>query len=424
MTASAKRLFERPLAKLAAFALATVLLVALASRMIPSEKVCPDFLQFWTAATLLSSRHNPYDAASQAAIQRELVGWDRSVDGLGLYDFLPYYYPPWIGLACVPLLPLGYSLAKITWLVINAELLILAAFILKGRLPSLPRMVPILVVLVFHQSFVAVAMGQLSPLMLFLIALFWKLCDDHRDVAAGCVLALTTIKPQLTGLMILAVLLWSARQGRWGTLRGFAATLIALCLASTIISPNWPIAMAKATRVTPIPTTYYTGLGTTWVTMIKVLGARGLLAYGSYLIVAIPVLLALLRLSITRTSSLEDVLGLSLIVGFFVAPYSRPYDFPVLLIPALVLLTSRLREWAGAMLLVILIVLPYLHALWMSRMEYGQDTTKLHPEFTYFWVPVLIATAWWYSERRTPSMSIIGSAPPPPNWGGSRMTPL
>src|SRR5262245_19779939 len=92
--------------------LATTSAAALAcSRLVPSEKLCADFVQFWTAGQLLATGRSPYDAEEQARVQREL-GWERDKQGLGLYDYLPYYYPPWLGLACTVLLPLGYQTAK------------------------------------------------------------------------------------------------------------------------------------------------------------------------------------------------------------------------------------------------------------------------------------------------------------------------
>jgi hypothetical protein len=260
-------LWRRWIAKLTALILTTILLVSFASALIPSHKVCPDFIQFWTAATLLSSGQDPYDAALQAGVQRGL-GWKRANEGLGLYDFLPYYYPPWLGLACVPLLPLGYPLAKITWLVLNEELLLLAAFLLKDIVKGIPLTVPLVVVLIFFYSLLATILGQVSPLILFLIAVAWRLLDGCRDVAAGCVLSLATIKPQLTGILLLGLLCWSARQRRWGVIWGFAGTLASLCLLCALVTPSWPIAIVRAIQVTPLPTVYFHSIGSTWFSVL------------------------------------------------------------------------------------------------------------------------------------------------------------
>lgn len=391
-------LYRRPTVKLAAFVLTTIALVSVASALVPAEKVCPDFIQFWTAANLLSSGQDPYDAALQARVQRGL-GWDRATDGLGLYDFLPYYYPPWLGLAFVPLLPLGYPLAKITWLVLNAELLLIAAFLLRDTVEGIPRLVPLVAILAFSFSFHAMTLGQVSPLVLFLIAVAWKLLDGRRDGAGGCVLALATIKPQLTGILVVGILLWSARRRRWGVVRGFAAALAALGLACAFLTPAWPIAMARATWVTPPPTFYFPWSGATWLIVLKALGVRGWLLAGGYLLVAIPLVVAIIRIAIDPGRRLDDLICVSLIAAFFLAPYGRPYDFPVLLIPALILVGTRLPQLPGTALLMALIVLPYAHSLAMASQKAPREVARRNdPEPTTFWIPLLIATAWCCSR--------------------------
>src|SRR4051812_1042860 len=123
------RSWLRPMGWSLGFVLATIFLAYFGKEAFPSEKLCPDFIQFWTAATLIKAGQSPYDADLQASIQRGL-GWDKATVGEGLYAFLPYYYPPWLGLACVPLLPLGYPTARLVWFVFLGDLLLAAGFLL------------------------------------------------------------------------------------------------------------------------------------------------------------------------------------------------------------------------------------------------------------------------------------------------------
>ena len=113
-----------------AIATLTVGLVVVARKVIPAEKVCPDFICFWTAGELLASGQSPYDIAQETEIQQRL-GWNKDTDGAGLYGCLPYFYPPWFGLVCMFFLPLGYSTAKIAWLVINIELLVFSGVFVR-----------------------------------------------------------------------------------------------------------------------------------------------------------------------------------------------------------------------------------------------------------------------------------------------------
>src|SRR5207249_4459241 len=81
---------------------------------------------------------------------------------------------------------------------------------------------------------------------LFLAALAWKLMKRGNDHLAGAALACLTTKPQLAAALVLVLLIWSARQRRWGVLLGFAATLAALALLGAWIVPAWPIEMLRA----------------------------------------------------------------------------------------------------------------------------------------------------------------------------------
>ena len=95
------------------------------------------------------------------------------------------------------------------------------------------------------------------------------------------------------------------------------------------------------------------------------------------------------------------MIALGLLAAFFVAPYGRDYDFPVLWIPALVLIGERLSEKAGAALLLGLIVIPYLQFILLVR--YSRlivPEVDFYIECTYFWVPALLATLWFVTDSR------------------------
>lgn len=381
------------LARLAAFAVVTALLVTLAPRVIAPERLCPDFIQFWTAASLLAEGRDPYDPALQALVQQAL-GWDKVRDGFGIYGFLPYYYPPWLALAFIPLLPLGYTMAKFAWLVLGAEMLLAAGWLLKDTVRGIPAPLALAVVALFGFSIRSVAMGQVAPLVLVLVALAWRLLEERRDFAAGVVLALLTIKPQLSLLLILALLGWTARHRRWGVWRGAAAAMALLVVASTAAFPGWLPSMLEATRVTPMPTAYYPGLGTTWYVTLGALGFSGPMLIVAYMVVAVPLLLAMLRAVAREERSLEDIVGLALLAPFFVIPYARPYDYPVLLVPTLTLMGSRLAGLPRAMLAGTLLVLPSLHIVRLAADYATPVVGARRPEFTYFWIPLLIGLLW------------------------------
>ncbi len=364
----------------------------------PWETMVPDFVCYWAAGELIATGHSPYDVELQAEIQGR-CGWDKSKNGLGRYDFLPYYYPPWFAAACALLLPLGYQAAKIAWFFINLELLLVTACLLSSAVPGLPRSIPLVTVPIFTFSVISLFVGQTLILILFLVALAWKLIQRGSDLGAGAVLACLTTKPQLTVVLVLLLLFWSARERRWAILKGFALAFAVLGLASALFVPWWPIEMLRASQQTPPPTFYFPWIGTTWFLILKTIGLASWGLWGLYLGVAIPFLIVVTRDAFDRLRPLEDIIALGLMAPFLVAPYGRHYDFPVLLIPMYVLLARRLSDISGAVLLFTLVILPYIHfgVLVRFRQKYPSNV-RLFPEFTFFWVPLLLVLIWFATE--------------------------
>jgi len=391
---------------LAGITLLALVLVFAGWAVMPKGKMFSDYITYWTAGKLVAEGQSPYDVDRQIELQRAL-GWDRSINGRGVLDFLPYYYPPWFALGCTLLVPLGFAGGKLAWFFLNLELLFLTGFVLRDAVPGVPRSIALVAVPLGLFSVEALLAGQTTILILFLAALAWKLLDGHRDRAAGVALACLTTKPQLAAVLVLALGIWAVRQRRWGVVYGFAATLALLCLASSAVLPSWPMEMLSATRQTLPPTEYFPWLGNTWFLILRTLGLRTWSLWVLFLVVALPFLWAVVKTAIDPARPLRDVIALGLLAAFFVAPYGRDYDFPVLWIPALVLIGERLSEKAGAVLLVGLIVIPYLQFILLVR--YSRlivPEVDFYIECTYFWVPALLAILWFATDsRQRPSAS-------------------
>jgi hypothetical protein len=392
-----------PLAWAVGFILVTALLVWAGRTVNVPENICPDFICYWAAGSNLAAGQSPYDVAAQIRVQHTL-GWDKAKDGLGVYEFLPFYYPPWFAILCTAFVPLGYETARIAWLVLNAELTLLTAYLLRNVVPGVPRSVPLAIVPLFAFSIAAVLVGQTTPLVFFLIVVAWLLLEANRDLPAGVVLAWVTIKPQLTAVLMPAILLWAIRRGRWGVVQGFATMLVIVGLVSFAVLPTWLGEMLNATRRTPPPTEHFPWIGATWYMLLKVAGLRSWWLQAAYLAVALPFLAEVARVAVERSRPLRDVLSVSLLAAYFFAPYGRHYDFPVLLIAFLVLLGTRLSERWGTALLVTLLLFPYLHYLVLGDLRIWLGLPgRLNPEFTFVWVPLLLTVAWFASWPKVES---------------------
>jgi hypothetical protein len=372
----------------------------------------PDFICYWTAGKLLASGASPYDPALQAQVQQE-HGWDRQRDGFGEYDYLPFYYPPWFGLLFVPLVPLGFAGARTAWYFLNVEFVLLAGYYLSRALPGaspLWRRLALVVSPLFLFTVAGVLLGQTSPFVFFVLVLSWYLLSKKvpvpffdSDVAAGATLAWLSVKPQLTALLVLALLVWLMRRRRWRAVGAFFLTCAVLAGGSALIVPTWPLQMWHAIRDTPSPTEFFPWIGNAWLLVLRSLGLRGPLLVAAYLVLALPFLAAVARSAWRLDSRLEDLVSLATLAAFFVAPYARHYDFPVLLIPLFVA-APRLPRPAALALVAVLVCAPYVqHFLLVRYHEQHPSSVKFLVEYTYFWVPVLLATVWAWTARRQQS---------------------
>jgi Glycosyltransferase family 87 len=390
--------WTRPLLPLVVLTLLAVILTWAGRAIMPWDKMFPDFVCYWATGKILAAGQSPYDVDLQSRIQQE-YGWDKETSGLGMFGCLPYYYPPWLAFVCVLLVPLGYEAAKLVWFFANVELALLTGYLLRGAAPSVPRWIPIVLVPVFALTLVGVLLGQTSLLILFLMALSLRLLDQRWDRSAGAVLVWLTHKPQLGGVLLAALLLWAVVQRRWGVLQGFLVALILLSAVSWWAIPGWPYQMWDATRQTPPPTEYYPWIGNTWMLVLKALGVRGWVLWVLYLAVALPFLGVVLQASFDRARPVGDLFALGALAVFFVAPYARHYDCPLLLIPFLLLLGNRLSPRIGTTLLIALVVLPYVQLIVLADLKARYDPGgKFLLEATFFWIPVLVAITWFTSE--------------------------
>lgn len=372
---------------------------------LPLENVGGDFVCFWSAGRLLGQGRDPYDGALQAALQRPL-GWDRATSGIGLYDFMPYYYPPWFTLLCLPFGALPYVVGKVLWLYLTIWLL-LASGGLLGRILELPardRLALSAVTVGFALSAFSILFAQTSPLVLFLIACLWWAIRGGRDRLAGVILAWLTIKPQLTAVLVGAALLWAWRANRPRLIAWAGATLLVLIGLSTALQPDWVVSFLQATRKNPVLTETYPWLGSTWMLALRVAGLGGASLWILDLAAVLPILAWVLRG--TRPGGDGDGvvawLAPALIAAFFVAPYAQPYDFTVLLPVVAWIAHRRVESRRRNLILLATLSLPYLHV------AFGETLVRLLWErppaqparVLLFWFPVALLLTWAWTGRR------------------------
>jgi len=199
---------------------------------------------------LLYRGRNPYGQGVSDEIQLAFYGrvlhqnYDQA--GITVVDEQRFAYPVYVVFLMAPVVRLDFSQlqawAPVILGILTSASVLLWLDVLRWRPP--PTIVAALVLFVLASPQVVQGLGlmQLGLLVSFLLALgTWCITRNHL-VAAGAILALATIKPQMVVLPLIWFLIWSLnrRTRRWTLVASFGITLAALAGMGEIILPAWP----------------------------------------------------------------------------------------------------------------------------------------------------------------------------------------
>lgn len=201
-----------------------------------------DFFPRWKGAQLfLKEGVNPYSEEATAAIQRDMYGRLARPDE----DQVAFAYPFYTIFLLSPLvlLNLPYSWVQAIWLVAVFAGLVLAVFtalrLVRWRPPPWLLALTVLWAILSYNGLRTVILGQFAAFVFLATAGCVLALRKGRDVTAGVLLATTTIKPQMSFLLIPALLLWALSQRRWRFFGAFAASISLLLGVSFLAEPFW-----------------------------------------------------------------------------------------------------------------------------------------------------------------------------------------
>ncbi len=175
-----------------------------------------DFRSFYTAGYAVRTGHGQqlYDYEFQKRLQDEIVGKSDVT--------LMFYHPPYEALLFVPLSYFSYRTAYFAYGVLNALLLAITIWMVRGRLSHLSELwkpLPIAIFLCFFPIGIALMQGQDSILLLLLYTASFLALGQRNDMRAGVFLGLALMKFQIAIPVALLFFLWR----RWKFIAGFAA---------------------------------------------------------------------------------------------------------------------------------------------------------------------------------------------------------
>jgi len=206
-----------------------------------------DFYQVWTTSRAWDrARVDPYSSEMTREIQVGLYGRPLDLTRPGdPIDQRAFPYPAFTLLLFAPAAEFSFErirvpiLCTLIALTIAAVLLWLRA--IDWRLEWKNTLAIILLTLTSYPALEGLYALQLGLLMTFLLAAAIVALQRNRLLLAGVLLALTTIKPQVTALAILYLMLWALHHWRPRArfYVGFLFTLALLVGGALLVWPHW-----------------------------------------------------------------------------------------------------------------------------------------------------------------------------------------
>ncbi|MBA4190539.1 MAG: hypothetical protein C0467_21340 [Planctomycetaceae bacterium] len=200
----------------------------------PSGFPLGDFVEYWSAAVVLSQGGNPYDGSELLAVQREISDDPHHIQATMMWN------PPWTFVIIAPLRLLPVAVAHMVWLAFQIAIVMVSASLLwkvyGGQSDRL--WVAWALAATFAPTVLLVYFGQISGICLLGLAGFLFFRQRGQPAIAGAFAALTALKPHLLfAFGIVLVLDGLTRQGRWALASG-TLTLVFAAVVEGVIHPD------------------------------------------------------------------------------------------------------------------------------------------------------------------------------------------
>lgn len=203
-----------------------------------------DFLPRWVGTRVyLTTGQSPYSAEATAAIQDAIYGRAAQPDedqALFAYPFYSVFlFAPF---ALVP----DYATARAAWVTLQEIAIVLtavAAISLSGWKPGRGLLAAFfLFALTWYHGARPLVDGNAAIIVAAFFTGGLLAMRMNKDVLAGALLAMSTIKPQMVLIPLIFVLLWSFWQHRQVVIGSTLAILAGLVALSFLLQPSWLLA--------------------------------------------------------------------------------------------------------------------------------------------------------------------------------------
>lgn len=361
-----------------------------------------DFYIPWRAIQMsLWENQDPYSADVTSELQRTLFG---HVLGPNKHQF-DFAYPFTLAPLLAPYTFFTYTWAQPLWqatihvfLVVGLLLWLSLLQREKGARSRMEQVVVLFGILLGSITFYPVVrafyLGQVA-LFVFgaLVAAMWAVHHRH-DTTAGAALALATVKPQLSFLIVPLLLTLAWLNGRRDVIKSFALTLCGLLILSLVLMPTWPAEFmqrlieyqqyttVEASTDSPSPLSL----------LLRLLGPTavplGILFVATFVL---PLLWEVWQQQ-RRPDWVQAGSGI-LLISAWIAPRAATTDQTLLLLPALYLLSRRSRVTA----------IPVAGIVWVGLWYLFLTTLQVKQEhlIVRLLLPIILLVLWMSDRYAT-----------------------
>jgi hypothetical protein len=292
-----------------------------------------DFFTYWLSGRLASLGHDPYNSQVWVAGHHQY--------GAKWIPNSTLIYPLPISWLFIPFGWLPLYQAYVLWDILTQFLIVSSVALLlriNSSFSAKHYVFPILTgVILFRSTIITLLNGQLSGMLLFIIALIIDLWEKEKWWQGAVLMPILALKPNLGGPLIVLLAVYLLLHKRVIPILAAAASGSVILLASWVQNPNWIIEFWNAGAGKLSQTFGYSP--TIWGVSAYLckFDTRCTLGYGAFS--GILLLTGYIYLLVWKRKALSPALVVSIVVALtlLITPYTWSYDQLLLVAPIIVI---------------------------------------------------------------------------------------
>jgi hypothetical protein len=353
----------------------------------------PDFACLYAQARLVheTAPSRLYDVELQRGVQQRLFG-EKLYGG----HVMPFVHPPFVMALLYPLGLLSYDQARVVWAMLNILLVLALPWVFFRMSPEVlgrAKTTVYLAALAFYPFLVCVWQGQVSLVLLFLVALAYLNLRKGKEFQAGLLLGSAFLKFHLVYLLAG----WLLFKRRISAILGLACSLGVLVTASVVWLGEAGIGNYLTLLASMSKQNNYTVLQPermqNWIGQTYLLGFKGIYHSRTAVILGLVAFILTAALWRKRWDPAEPEFGLrfaaTLLLCLLASPYLLMHDLSLLFLGLMLclefLLQSPQKNWTTLALSSLLLASPI---VWFVTLLY---TDRFPIQLSVVWMSATLA---------------------------------